>query len=141
MNFSFAGTLSNQTNLAVKAIVGIGAMSHLAKATNHFTDFIHYDATARAYAREWYDLALDAKDVKRPHAKLNYQDNDSWGLLYNLFGDRILNLKLFDDQLYEYQSEFYPSKLERYGVPLDSRHRWSKVNLFFTSSIFFFAMN
>lgn len=77
----FAGTLSNQTNLALKAIVGIGAMSQLSKATGNLVDFIHYDATARAYVTYWYDMALTAKDVTRPHAKLSYQDENSYGLI------------------------------------------------------------
>lgn len=77
----FAGTLSNQTNLALKAIVGIGAMSQLSRATGHLVDFIHYDATARAYVTYWYDMALTAKDVTRPHAKLSYQDENSHGLI------------------------------------------------------------
>ena len=75
------GTLSNQTNLAVKAIVGIGAMGELAKATGHWVDSIHYRATAKAYAEEWYQLALTAKDPLHPHAKLAYQDENSHGIL------------------------------------------------------------
>lgn len=46
----FAGTLSNQTNLAVKAIVGIGAMGQLAKATGRWVESIHYEATAKVRA-------------------------------------------------------------------------------------------
>lgn len=45
----------------------------------------------------------------------------------NLFGDRVLNLDLFDHQLYEWQSAWYTRKRERFGVPLDSRHLWTKV--------------
>jgi hypothetical protein len=47
----------------------------------------------------------------------------------NLFGDRLLNLDLFDKKLYEHQDAWYKSKTERYGVPLDSRHAWTKVHL------------
>ncbi|GAA5914563.1 hypothetical protein JCM6882_000420, partial [Rhodosporidiobolus microsporus] len=121
----FAGTLANQTNLAVKAIVGIGAMGELAKQTGHFTDAVHYSAVAEAYVKEWGKLALTEEGGKR-HAKLSYQDEGSWGLLYNLFGDRFLNLNLFDPELYKQQSGWYKSKAERYGVPLDSRHAWTK---------------
>ncbi|ORY78924.1 glutaminase GtaA [Leucosporidium creatinivorum] len=122
----FAGTLSNQTNLAVKAIVGIGAMGQLAKATGRWTQYIHYEGTAKAYVQEWYQLALTAHDYKHPHAKLAYQDEGSSGLLYNLFGDRILNLELFDRQLYEWQSAWYHTRKEEYGIPLDTRHKWTK---------------
>lgn len=139
------GTLSNQTNLAMKAIVGIGAMAQLSKATGHWVDYVHFDATARAYAKEWYDLALTPYPIEHPHAKLAYQDEDSHGLLCtsplrleesalmrgrvdNLFGDRLLNLGLFDRQLYEWQSAWYVVQKEKYGVPLDSRHAWTKTD-------------
>ncbi|KAM0751572.1 glutaminase GtaA [Meredithblackwellia eburnea MCA 4105] len=124
----FAGTLSNQTNLAVKAIIGIGAMSELAKATGHWVDSIHYRGTAKAYVEEWYQMALTARDISHPHAKLAYQDEWSHGLLYNLFGDRVLNLELFDRQLYEWQSSWYWTQKQEYGVPLDSRHLWTKTD-------------
>lgn len=78
----FAGTLSNQTNLAVKAIVGIGAMGKLAEATGNWVQSIHYRATAQAYVKEWYKLAMTEGSRKEPrHAKLAYQDDNSWGLL------------------------------------------------------------
>ncbi|KAK4694522.1 hypothetical protein P7C70_g8718, partial [Phenoliferia sp. Uapishka_3] len=48
--------------------------------------------------------------------------------LYNLFGDRVLNLGLFDQQLYEWQNDWYWNKRERFGVPLDSRHLWTKTD-------------
>ncbi|KAM0789067.1 hypothetical protein ACM66B_003130 [Microbotryomycetes sp. NB124-2] len=123
----FAGTLSNQTNLAVKAIVGIGAMGKLAEATGKWVQSVHYKATAQAYVKEWMKLALTRGSAKsRPHAKLSYQDEDSHGLLYNLFGDRVLNLGLFDDKLYEWQTDWYRTRKNAYGVPLDSRHGWTK---------------
>lgn len=122
-------------------------MGELAKATGHWVDSIHYRSTAKAYVQEWYQLALTAKDPLHPHAKLAYQDDNSHGLLCasksrvlfesstdelalvadNLFGDRVLNLDLFDHQLYEWQSAWYTRKRERFGVPLDSRHLWTKV--------------
>lgn len=123
----FSGRLANQTNLAVKAIVGIGAMAQLAQATGRFTQFVHYRATAEAYVLEWMQLALSAYPVLQPHAKLAYQDDHSSGLLYNLFGDRVLNLGLFGDELYEMQSIWYGHQAREYGVPLDTRHRWTKV--------------
>lgn len=46
----------------------------------------------------------------------------------NLFGDRVLNLGLFDDELYKAQTAWYVSHTEEYGVPLDSRHMWTKVS-------------
>ncbi|GAA5904751.1 uncharacterized protein JCM6883_003893 [Sporobolomyces salmoneus] len=124
----FAGQLANQTNLAVKAIVGIGAMAELANQTGRWTDWFHYRTVAKAYAEEWWKLAMTDLDGPNPHAKLAYQDEDSWGTLYNLFGDRILSLDLFPKELYDQQAKWYKQKREKYGVPLDSRHYWAKTD-------------
>lgn len=37
-----AGPLANQTNLALKGIIGLGAMSVIADITNHSADAIYY---------------------------------------------------------------------------------------------------
>ncbi|GAA6018449.1 hypothetical protein JCM11491_007002 [Sporobolomyces phaffii] len=124
----FAGQLANQTNLAVKAIVGIGAMAELANQTGRWTDWIHYRSVAKAYVEEWWKLAMVDLEGPHPHAKLAYQEPESWGTLYNLFGDRILSLDLFPKELYEHQAKFYKTKREKFGVPLDSRHYWAKTD-------------
>ena len=48
------------------------------------------------------------------------------GLLYNLFGDRELGLNLVPQSVYDMQSAFYPTVEEEYGVPLDTRHDYTK---------------
>lgn len=45
------GQLANQTNLAVKAIVGIGAMAELANQTGRWTDWLHYRTVAKVQNR------------------------------------------------------------------------------------------
>ncbi|GAA5989358.1 hypothetical protein JCM5350_005687 [Sporobolomyces pararoseus] len=124
----FAGQLANQTNLAVKAIVGIGAMAELANQTGRWTDWLHYRTVAKAYVEEWWKLAMTDLKGPNPHAKLAYQEEESWGTLYNLFGDRILSLDLFPKELYEIQAKWYKEKREKFGVPLDSRHYWAKTD-------------
>ena len=64
----YAGALANQTNLALKGIIGIEAMAVIAK---------------------WQTLGI-AHDANPPHTTLAYGMNDTHGLLYNLFGDREL---------------------------------------------------
>ena len=48
------------------------------------------------------------------------------GLLYNLFSDRELGLNLVPQSVYDMQSAFYPTAEEQYGVPLDTRHDYTK---------------
>jgi hypothetical protein len=78
----FAGKLANQTNLALKAIVGIGAMSQIATATGDKETGTKLRSTAEDYIAKWTKFAL-ADNGK--HTKLAYQLDDSWGTLYNLF--------------------------------------------------------
>lgn len=48
------------------------------------------------------------------------------GLLYNLYADRLLGLKLVPQSVYDMQSAFYPTVNNKYGVPLDTRHGYTK---------------
>ena len=48
------------------------------------------------------------------------------GLLYNLYCDRELGLNLVPQWVYDMQSAFYPTVANTYGVPLDTRHTYTK---------------
>ncbi|KAL9111553.1 MAG: hypothetical protein Q9227_004041 [Pyrenula ochraceoflavens] len=60
------------------------------------------------------------------HTTLNYGNSSSWGILYNLYGDRLLSLGLVNQSVYDMQSAFYPTVASTYGVPLDTRHNYTK---------------
>ena len=47
-------------------------------------------------------------------------------LLYNLYGDAELGLELVPQTVYNMQSNFYPTVFNKYGVPLDTRHTYTK---------------
>lgn len=67
-----------------------------------------------------------ARDAQLPHTMLSYGDNDSNGLLYNLYADCLLRTELVPRSVYEMQSAFYPTVTNRFGVPLDTRHESTK---------------
>jgi hypothetical protein len=48
------------------------------------------------------------------------------GLLYNLYGDALLSLNLVSQQIYDIQSNFYPTINQEYGVPLVNTHNYTK---------------
>jgi hypothetical protein len=79
----FAGTLANQTNLALKAIVGIGAMAEIAHKSGYKEEGESFRNIAEQYVDHWIGFSLSES---RNHTKLAYQLHDSWGTLYNLFG-------------------------------------------------------
>lgn len=121
----FAGSLVNQTNLALKGIIGIEAMSVIANLTGKKEDAARYHEIATRYIDEWQNLGI-ARDASPPHTTLNYGNELSHGLLYNLYADALLNLDLVPQSVYDMQSDFYPTIRETYGVPLDTRLRGTK---------------
>lgn len=122
----FAGALANQTNLALKGIIGIQAMSAIANLTGHEADDgANFSSIATDYIARWAELGIN-RGASPPHTTLSYGDAESHGLLYNLYADALVGTKLVPREVYEMQSAFYPSIAEDFGVPLDTRHGWAK---------------
>ncbi|KAL8668741.1 MAG: hypothetical protein Q9168_006637, partial [Polycauliona sp. 1 TL-2023] len=119
----FAGRLANQTNLAIKGIVGLAAMSRIATLTNDPLASKNFSLTATKYYAQWETLAIDPEEK---HTVLAYEWRSSWNLLYNIFPAMLLGLDVIPKGLYEMQCAFYPSVSQIYGVPLDSRHVYTK---------------
>lgn len=123
-------------------MIGIQAMSVIANQTGHTDDAAKYSRIAHDYITQWQDLAI-AKDANPPRTTLSYGDAASHGtctlfmvsevlltgfagLLYNLFADAQLGLGLVPESVYQMQSNFYPTVANKYGVPLDTRHTYTK---------------
>jgi hypothetical protein len=121
----FAGSLANQTNLALKGIIGIEAFATIAKLTGNELDAANYTNISHSYIDQWQVLGI-AQDATPPHTTLGYGLNDTHGLLYNLYGDKELDLGLVPQSVYDMQSTFYPTVADTYGVPLDTRHNYTK---------------
>ena len=119
----FAGRLINQTNLAIKGIVGLQAMSKIAAVVGDSAGESNYSATASQYFSQWETLAIDPSGK---HTVLGYEWRSSWGLLYNIYPDRLLSLGIIPDQLYNMQSSWYATVSQVFGIPLDNRHHHTK---------------
>jgi hypothetical protein len=109
----------------LKGIIAIGAMAQIANLTGDVEDANHYSAIAHDYITQWQSLAINA-DATPPHTTFTYGDSSSFSLLYNLYADRELGLGLVPQDVYDIQSTFYSTRFERYGVPLDTRHGYTK---------------
>ncbi|KAL8709429.1 MAG: hypothetical protein Q9220_005812 [cf. Caloplaca sp. 1 TL-2023] len=121
----FAGQLVNQTNLAIKGIVGIAAMAEIARLNNDSVSADNYTATAQSYYTAWEHLAI-APSSGPPHTLLSYQWRSSYSLLYNTYPALLLNLSIIPNSLFNMQSNFYPTVSQAYGIPLDNRHSYTK---------------
>ena len=114
----FAGHLAHNCNLSVKAIMGIaawGMLLDLMGKENKFT------AIAKQYAKQWKEDAFD-----KDHYKLAFDKEDTWSTKYNFVWDKLFNLNIFDDDIFETEVKYYKSKINKYGLPLDCRSLYTK---------------
>ena len=66
----FAGPLANQTNLALKGMIGIEAMAVIANLTGHAADGANYTQIAHSYISKWQNLGV-AHDAPPPPTPRN----------------------------------------------------------------------
>lgn len=113
----FAGHLNHNCNLSLKAIAALGAYSVLSGDEK-------YMDKAKEYASKW------EKDAKANHiaTRLTFDDADGWSLKYNMVWDDLLQLKLFSDEIKRNEVEYYMTKMNKYGVPLDCRKDYTKID-------------
>lgn len=114
-----AGPLANETNLAIKAAVGL-------KAFGELTGLTEYSRFGDQHAELFYNQRLGTDD-KKTHFVLQYPGHpESWKTPYNLFPDILFNLKTFPRAAYKMGSRFFQSVRAEYGVALDNRQDWAK---------------
>ncbi|CAL1700859.1 unnamed protein product [Somion occarium] len=119
----FAGSLANQTNLAIKGIIGIQAMAGIAALVGDTARQSNYSSIASSYVSQWQQFAT-ASGGK--HLTLSYGDDASWGLAYNLYTDKLLGTNIFPSSVFDMQTTWYGSVANNFGVPLDTRHTYTK---------------
>ncbi|KAL0949421.1 hypothetical protein HGRIS_009482 [Hohenbuehelia grisea] len=119
----FAGPLANQTNLAIKGIIGIKAMSQIASLLGDTARASNYSSIASSFVTRWQTLALSSD---KKHLTLSYGNSASWGLSYNLYADKLLKTNLFPASIYQMQTAWYKTVAQPFGVPLDTRHTYTK---------------
>ncbi|EMD40792.1 hypothetical protein CERSUDRAFT_103175 [Gelatoporia subvermispora B] len=119
----FAGSLANQTNLAIKGIVGIKAMAEIASIVGDTARSSNYSSISASYVPQWQQFATSS-DGK--HLTLSYGNDSSWGLSYNMFADVLLNTSVFPASVYDMQTAWYETVVNEFGVPLDTRHTYTK---------------
>ncbi|MFZ0743935.1 MAG: DUF4965 domain-containing protein [Terracidiphilus sp.] len=119
----FAGHVAHNANLSIKAIEALAAYADLAHLLRHEDVASDYSSRAKSMAVKWVSMAEEGD-----HFKLAFNSPGTWSQKYNLVWDQILGYKLFPETVRERELAFYMGKINRYGLPLDGRADYTKLD-------------
>ena len=120
----FAGHVAHNSNLSVKAIEGMwrrmrtwrgGCIMRPRRGRT--------SEAAKKMAGQWIGLAKEGD-----HYKLAFNSPGTWSQKYNLVWDDLLGYRLFPESVRKEEVAFYLTKLNKYGLPLDSRKDYTKLD-------------
>ncbi len=118
----FAGHLAHNVNLSAKAIYGLASFARLCELRGDKAKSDTYAALGREFAGRW---ANDADDGG--HARLAFDKPGTWSQIYNAVWGRILGFGPSVD-FWRSQMDFYRSHQNKYGLPLDNRKDYTKLD-------------
>ncbi len=119
----FAGHLAHNVNLSAKAILALGAYGLLAESRGEKAEGARYKALAKTLATRWVEVGTE-----RDHTRLAFDRPGTWSQKYNLVWDRLLGLNLFPPAVIQKEIAFYLKSMDRYGLPLDNRKPYAKLD-------------
>jgi Domain of unknown function (DUF5127)/Domain of unknown function (DUF4965)/Domain of unknown function (DUF1793)/Concanavalin A-like lectin/glucanases superfamily/Domain of unknown function (DUF4964) len=132
----FTGVIAASVNLNLKGIVGLAVFSQLAGFAGNAADRASFASTARSFIGQWASLGQDSGAA---HLDLAYGDTGTYSLKYNAFPDRLLNTNLVSPAIQASEAAWYVARANAYGVPLDSRHTYTKGDWEMLTAAFLYA--
>ena len=119
----FAGHLAHNTNLSVKAIMGLASYARLCEMQGLRKEAKLYNAETKTMINKWIEAAADGD-----HFRLAFDKPDTWSQKYNMVWDDILAFNIIPEEVENKEIAFYLTKQERYGLPLDNRESYTKLD-------------
>ncbi|MBO5200926.1 MAG: DUF4965 domain-containing protein [Clostridia bacterium] len=118
----FAGHLAHNVNLSIKAVMGIAGYARILERLGETAEADKMMATAREYAASIMERAKNSDGSYR----LAFDRPETFSLKYNSVWDKLWGTGLFTEEFYKGEIARYKKELLPYGVPLDSRERYTK---------------
>lgn len=118
----FAGHLSHNCNLSIKAIMGIAGYSIILKMLGDSSKAEEYMEIAKNYVKSFCERAVNTDGSYR----LAFDIPDSFSLKYNAIWDLLWKTNLFPKEFYIGEISRYFKEASYYGIPLDSREKYTK---------------
>lgn len=121
----FAGHLAHNANLSVKAIMGLASYAKMAKLRGDQETADKYFELAKSLVPKWIEAA---KGGANGSYRLAFDREGTWSMKYNMVWDAILGFNLFPESVKQQEMASYRKLLQPYGLPLDNRKNYTKVD-------------
>lgn len=118
----FAGRLPHNCNLSIKAIMGLVGYSKILEMLGETQKAEEIFGIAKKYANSFLERAKNSDGSYR----LAYDKPDTFSLKYNAVWDLVWGTKVFPESFYENELKRYFAEALPFGVPLDSRAKYTK---------------
>jgi hypothetical protein len=119
----FAGHLAHNANLSIKSIEALAAYGLLCGMRADQENSEKYRNMAKEFADKWLKAADDGD-----HYRLTFDKPGTWSQKYNMIWDKVLGLDLFPREVVEKEIAYYRKIKDQFGVALDSRKPYAKVD-------------
>ena len=118
----FAGRLSHNCNLSIKAIMGMAGFAYILGELGITQEAEELMKLVREYAESFEKRAKNSDGSYR----LAYDKPDTFSLKYNAVWDKVWKTDVFSEEFYIGELNRYKKEALPYGIPLDSREKYTK---------------
>jgi hypothetical protein len=119
----FAGRSTHNTNLSMKAIMGIAGYALMAKMKGDTDTYNTYMDKAKTMATKW---EADARTADGTHYKRTFDLDNTWSQKYNMVWDKLWQINIVPNDAMSKEITYYLTLQNKYGLPLDNRAIYSK---------------
>ena len=96
--------------------MGVAGYAEMARMRGDVETADKYMNKAKEMARTWESMAREGD-----HYRLAFDRANTWSQKYNMVWDKLWNIHIFPNNAAEREIQYYLTKQNTYGLPLDSR--------------------